>query len=304
MQHVQQFFASLPFSDELKGRLISFSTSSPHKKFYLGLPAMLAPAFPDVAPAALQQLLLSSFLYSRYTYYLDDLLDGDAVPTAPGQGEVLLAWVHLHEHAIRGLSSLFPNDHSFWDYFSQTQQAFAQAQQLERAAATSTTPWSRPDYEQLAIGKAAVAEGLVHALAGLSSSDQHRQAVLTCLRHYHLALQYEDDIRDFSRDVQEGQHTLAYDEVLAFLQAQGVPVPANPGHLQAFLFTSGVAEQHLARAAQLYEQIAAVATELGLPALCQVVTGHAAEAAESCRQIRQQVHAATTRAAALSPTAS
>lgn len=303
MHPIQPFLASLPFSDELKGRLFTFS-GSPHQQFYLSLPALLVPAFPDVSPAQLQQLLLSSYLYSRFTLFLDDVLDGDFVPTAAGQGELLLAYVHLHEHAIRGLGSLFPPAHPFWSHFAQTQQAFARAQQAERSAAGRAAPWTRPEYEQLAIGKAAVAEGLVHALAGLSSDDRHHAAVLTCLRQYHLALQYEDDIKDFSRDLEEGQRTLAHDEVRQFLTDQGLDLPAAPAHRQAFLFTSGVAEEHLGRAAKLYREIADVAARLGLLELTRVVTAHAAQALESSALIRQQVQAATARAAtALSPTA-
>lgn len=297
MKFVTEFFNSLPISEALRARIYT-ATPQPRHLLYLQLPAMFAPAFPGVSEAQLQELTLASYLYFRYVQYLDDLLDGDAGTTGAEEGQLLLIYGQLHEHAIRRLAHLFPKGHQFWVNFAQCQQVFALAQHQEQAAARLAGPWTQAAFEQLAVGKSAVCEALVYALHGLSADGQHLEAALDCLRQYHLASQYEDDILDFCEDCQRGQNTYVYSQVMAYVQQQhfSQDSPLSPRMLQSVLYTSGIGERHLTEAEQKYRRAAAQAQLLGIEPLHQAALHQADVVARKCAHVRQLAEAAKVRA--------
>lgn len=300
MYFVTDFFNSLPISDSLRARLYS-GNPDPQHRLYLELPTIFAAAFPGVSEEQLKTLTLSSYLYFRYILFLDDLLDGDTSCTGPGQGQLLLTYVKLHEHAIRGLAHLFPEGHSFWLDFANCQRVFALAQHQEQVAARQPGGWTRAAFEQLAIGKSAVSEALVYALHGLSGDGHNLGVALECLRQYHLASQYEDDILDFCQDYERGQNTYVYSQVIGYVQQHGISTtPAlPPKKLQQYLYTSGIAEQHLTRAEHFYRRVAAQAQLLGLDPMHLAAVSKAKAVAHLRIEIRELVAAATVRASEL-----
>jgi hypothetical protein len=240
--------------------------------FYRELPSLLAPAFPGIKPEALQLLTTSAHCYFKFALVLDDVLDGDLTLTAQTRPVVLKA-LTLHERALKGLAWLFPEDASFWKEFERCRQSFDDSQQADTShqAATDCT---EERFEELAVAKSAMSEVVAFALHGLSAHEPNLSAVLQCLRWYHTASQYEDDIIDFCEDWKQGHYTYTHAQVLAYLKRGGVSQqgPLAVESLQQYLYTSGVAGLLLGRAEHYYRRVTTQAQLLGLITLATLAT--------------------------------
>lgn len=278
------------------------SQAQARAQFYRELPSLLAPAFPGVNPAQLQVLTSSALRYFRFSLYADDLLDGDIVLT-PANGAGFLEALSWHEQSIKGLAWLFPATHPFWQHFEGCRQAFDQAQHSLQTL-HPLGKWTQESFELLAVAKSAMSEVICFALHGLSNSDsvadKSLAAVLDCLRWYHVASQYEDDITDFCDDWQKAHYTYTHAQVLSYVQGAGVSQepPISPTKLQQYLFTSGIANQLLSRAEHYYRRVTTQAQFLGLTTLATLAIQQATGTAELRQHILAQVNEATSRAQA------
>lgn len=298
MEKIAALFASLPVSDALRARLSDPSQLRSHR-FYLELPHGLAVVYRGVTEENLNELLVCSYLYFRTLLFLDDLLDGEASTTNEEEVEVLFLYFSLYERAVRGLAGLFPGAHPFWKSLEACKREYAVANQQEKQRQLSPAqPWTQEAYEAMAAGKSAVCGALVHALAGLAADEQSTGAILRALRTFHLAVQYEDDVLDFTKDLALGQHTYVYEQLSDCLEADGLAINDYPAALLGqLLYTTGTATRLLERAAELYGQVQQQAEALGIVMLHTYASRHLAENKRQREQIAQEVEAATFRAA-------
>lgn len=199
----------------------------------------------------------------------------------------------MYERAIRGLAGLFPGEHPFWAQLEQCKKEYALANQREKQLTAQVRTWTQQEYEVLAAGKSAVCGALVYALDGLGPASGSTELLLQLLRDFHLAVQYEDDVLDFGKDVAQGQYTYVYYLLRESLLSQGAAIASMPAELlQPLLYTTGTATWLLEQAASLYGQVQRQAQELGVAMLAQYAGQQLAE------NIRQRTEIARIAAAA------
>jgi hypothetical protein len=297
MEKITNLFASLPVSATLRARLADPEQLRSHR-FYLDLPNGLAVIFTGVSDESLNELLVSSYLYFRTLLFLDDLLDGETRASTEGEVEEIFLYFSLYERAIRGLAGLFPGKHPFWEQLERCKKEYALANQREKQTTVKVRAWTQLEYEALAAGKSAVCGALVYALEGLATSADATQPVLQILRDFHLAVQYEDDVADFSKDVAQGQYTYVYYLLRESLLLEQVDIATLPAELlQPMLYTTGTATKLLERAAELYGQVQQQAQALDIVMLQAYAERQLAENTHQRQQIARIVTAATERAA-------
>ncbi|RZJ85803.1 MAG: hypothetical protein EOO60_14285 [Hymenobacter sp.] len=252
MERIANLFASLPLSAALQARLADPEQLRNHR-FYLDLPQGLAVIFTGISEESLSELLVSSYLYFRTLLFLDDLLDGETRAASEEEVEEIFLYFSLYERSIRGLAGLFPGQHPFWGHLEQCKKEYALANQREKRATAQVRTWTQQEYEALAAGKSAVCGAMVYALEGLGETQAVTTgAMLQSLRVFHLAVQYEDDVLDFAKDVAQGQYTYVYYLLRERLLLEQVDIASLPSHLlQAMLYTTGTATTLLEQAALL-----------------------------------------------------
>lgn len=198
---LRQRIDPMPLSAHFKAQLSS-EAEARSLLFYLELPPLLAPLFPGISPRELDELTVNNYLYFRFVLALEALLVQPGGPTH----QQLIDCMTLHEHAMRGLSRLFPLQDDFWRYFHRCQRRYAQAHRLQRECAQQPEPWDEEQVEDVATGKAAICFAIVHALASLSRQGCSMQPLLDCLEGIHLASQYYDDPAGAAADGQAQVH--------------------------------------------------------------------------------------------------
>jgi hypothetical protein len=297
MEKITVLFASLPVSAALRARLTNPEQLRNHR-FYLELPKGLSVIFTDISEESLHELLVSSYLYFRTLLFLDDLLDGETRTASEGEVEEIFLYFSLYERAIRGLTGLFPGEHPFWAQLDQCKKEYALANQQEKQVSAEARSWTQQEYEALAAGKSAVCGAMVHALKGLGSTSATTGLLLQILRDFHLAVQYEDDVLDFAKDVAQGQYTYVYHLLRESLLSQGANITNLAVELlQPLLYTTGTATWLLEQAASLYGQVQQQAQELGITMLYKYAGQQLADNTQQREQIAQMAAAATKRAA-------
>ncbi|QKG59108.1 hypothetical protein GKZ68_20720 (plasmid) [Hymenobacter sp. BRD128] len=296
MESIASLFANLPVSEALRARLAD-PTQLRNHRFYLELPHGLSVAFRGVEEASLQELVVSSYLYFRTLLFLDDLLDGETRAATEEEVEVIFLYFSLYERAVRGLATLFPGTHSFWDNLDKCKVEYARANKREKQLVGSWRAWTQEAYEELAAGKSAVCGALVYALEGLATDAGATVDILAALRDFHLAVQYEDDVLDFTKDLSQGQYTYVYDQLRLSLHEEGLAIGEfdNP-LLGRLLFTTGTATRLLRRAAELYANVQQQAARLGIQMLGTYASRQLSENQRQQRQIAEEVSAAQLRA--------
>jgi hypothetical protein len=272
-------------------------------QFYRELPYLLAPAFPGIDPAQLEELARAAWRYFKFSLFIDDLLDGDIV-LGPSNRHDFLAALTQHEQSLKGLATLFPIHHAFWGHFEKCRLAFDQAQR--DVSLQELGGWTSETFEAFAVAKSAMTEVVAYALHGLSKAsnntravnvDHSLSAVLDFLRWYHIASQIEDDVIDFKDDWERNQPTFTHFQVLNYLQLAGICQEGLTGErLRTYLYTSGIAAQLLSRAEHYYRRVGTQAQLLGLTTLATLSIQQLNSTIEWKRQIQQQISAATSRA--------
>jgi hypothetical protein len=293
MQDITNFYKLLTADEDVRDLLGSEETLHKHR-FYIELPEALAVAFPGIAPERLQKLQLSSYLYFRYVLGLDSLADGER----PATGTVQTTLLFIHEAALTGLLSLIPKENAFWLQLKCCQREYQRALQDEAKARNQRPEWNQDAFELLAVRKSAVSEALVYALHALAPNEGVIPLVLECLRSFHIAAQYEDDMLDFEADWNSKTYTYAHDQLLRYRQAAGKTEELSGRELHQQYYVTGLAAQHLAAARGHYQNAYELAMHLRLLEFGTLVSQHLDHNDELQAKITQQLHEATSRASA------
>lgn len=266
MHLITEYVRASSFPEALKQELAGDAVLHQHA-MYLHLPAWLAPLFAPVTPAQIEQLTFSSYFYFRFLLAIDGILDAPPICSdATGQGaQRFLVYCDLFEKSIRGLGDLFPLHDPFWLALDECKQQYAGANLRERTLATSHGPFSLETFEQLAADKSAMCNAIVYALSRLGGIVVPVAALISCLKHVHIALQCMDDVQDFRTDWEQGQYTYAHALVESYLVAELIDVRKLDGSaVHRYLYTSGTAQTLLALGQDHFARAIALAQPLGL----------------------------------------
>lgn len=258
MSFYHNYIGTLSIPTTEKEALLDAKMLSEHH-LYLNLIYYLSPAFPQVTPAQVETLSLSSYLYFRFLISLDQLIDSSRFSL----DEMRLGF-EFYEKAMRGLALLYPEQSPFWELFSNLKKSYYATLASEKKGSRQKGEITQASFQETAIGKSSMSFAAVFALECLQDSQANHNLLIDCIKQLHLGLQYIDDIDDFKVDFKEGQWTYPMYLTQEYLKENGLIVQ-DPILLNKYLYVSGIAQKNMRLAVAHFEKSADLATSAGLP---------------------------------------
>lgn len=258
MSFYHNYIGTLTIPITEKEALLDAKMLSEHH-LYLNLIQYLSPAFPQVTPAQVETLSLSSYLYFRFLISLDQLID-----TSRFSLDEMRLGFEFYEKAMRGLALLYPEQSPFWELFSNLKKSYYVTLAAEKKGSRQKGEITQANFQELAIGKSSMSFAAVFALECLQDSQANHDLLIDCITQLHLGLQYIDDIDDFKVDFKEGQWTYPMYLTQEYLKENGLIVQ-DPILLHKYLYVSGIAQKNMKLAGAHFEKSAHLAESAGLP---------------------------------------
>ncbi len=253
------FIDKLGLPDEIRVNFLDERILKESHKFYINLFRYLHPLYPAVLK--IDQLTFAAYLHFRFLLIFDNFLDVKG-SNSGNNFESLFVGFELYEKSTRELGSLI-KDQNFWEVFRNLKKKYFSTIQLEKSISQQKSNFTEDLFHQIAVGKSAICLASVQALESLGGNCVHRDDIIECLEHIHLAFQTVDDIDDFRKDIDEGQWTFIRFQLQNYLQKRKLAFDSSDLQIR-YLFTSGLAQESLAKASFHYSKAIAIATSLGL----------------------------------------
>lgn len=173
--------------------------------FYERYPALFHNYFPKIKSEIIEQLSLAGFAYYRSILNLDALID-------KGEMQRIFAVLDLQEDAIKKLSLIYSENHSFWDLWNQRKIEYKEAIFLEKQLVSN---YSEQKYIEVADKKSAFGKIAIDSLFELSENADRvlYENLIESHKYFSLGFQIYDDVNDFKEDFQGKQFNLAVYEL-------------------------------------------------------------------------------------------
>lgn len=235
--------------------------------FYIELANYLRPAFENMENGTLQHLAEASYRYFRFLLVIDSLFDGDE-DVEPIK---LFEQIQSYEEAIKILSMLFSpiQDEGirFWQKFNERKQQYLKTIMLERRLSKDKENIPLSVFLEIAVGKSAVCYAMVDAMAVLANDHKYEEDLKNCLKYIHIGFQYLDDLDDFKKDLQTGQHTFIISNLKGTLEQHQIMFSIDDELNYKYLFITETAQNNIKGAIESFSKAQNIAVCLGLDEL-------------------------------------
>jgi len=262
------FINSLPIDKQLKEDMTDPSMLRGHV-LYANLVHYLLPLYPGIKIEEARKLSLSGYLYFRFLLLIDSYIDTTTAVEKNADNRALLKLAvafEFHEESIKGLSQLLGNNNKFWTYFQKVKNQYYHTVLLEKTLSKTRPPFTEETFLSLAAGKSAICNATIYALESLGQTDIHTNVLLECLRHIHIGLQYQDDIDDFKKDINEQQWTYPQHLVHVYIRENNITL-SDTTQLHKYLYISGIASSLMDKAVYHLEKSIEITKSLQLAEL-------------------------------------
>lgn len=170
-------------------------------EFYEYYPRLFHCYFSGVSDDVVEVLSQAGYSYYLAIIKLDAIIDDQ-------EYHHLFDVLDLQEETIKKISSIYPPQHSFWNYWNKRKQEYIEAISLEKNL------WNNFDtenYNQVADKKSAFGKVAIDCLFVLSGSkeDEVYRILLESHKNFSIAFQLYDDVLDFSNDLVKKQFNRA-----------------------------------------------------------------------------------------------
>ncbi len=265
--------------EAIQGHEVTTTVSASHRSkrpfspLHAYYPLLFHSLFREVPVETVRELARADRLYSEHLLSYDRILDHrKPADTA----DLFLAQLE-HMQSLKRLYTLFPEGHSFWDYFSacyfETWKSLRE-EKLWHSHRIGTFSLRR--FCDLAKGKTAVLKPFTMALVFVTGRTELMPRLAASLDQHHIALVLIDDLEDWRQDFLNFNFTylltrLLQDAHLAEEVRSGRPVsPATAGRL---LYASGRMEKQLRLAEIFFRKSNKTVDTLPLPVWKQFNNG-------------------------------
>ena len=223
----------------------------------LGVPAMLAPALPQVSPSMVRSALLAHMLAVIEAFCTDRIEDGQ-VESSPELSRLVGLIRAARDRAIEGLGFFEPSPYLLAE--SRTMASIT----TERALLTEGVGLSFYEYLVVSLGKQNAYFPASLALARAAGYGARQQAaLLRMLQGLVLGLQFQDDVVDWEDDWHQGGAWAVGLSRSVQLDESSPDRATEPDTPQRLVFRSGVLERMLWLAYRRYREARRLATALG-----------------------------------------
>lgn len=254
--------------------------------FYINLADYLRPAFLGIDDDIVQSLSRASYQYFRFLLILDCIFDGDE-KLEPVR---LFEQIQSYEEAVKTLCSLYPpnqpNGITFWERFNESKLKYMHTVLFERKISNAKTDIDRSIFLKIATGKSAVCYTIVDALAILANDFRHEEELKNCLKYIHIGFQYLDDLDDFKKDIQSGQHTFITTRLKEALAQSSIEFDQENTLNYNYLFITRTAQFNIEQAIEYYSKALKTASQYKLEGLI----GYLNNEKEQCRHRLEEIN--------------
>lgn len=265
---VESFFDTRPQLALLRNLVVNKNLNK-KQWIYFHLVDFLSPAYSGISLEQFQSLSFAVYGYFRAMLLMDKFLDE---PQSMEGGDIF-NFLSLNEACIKELSFLFQREDNFWKNFDKAKIEYFKAIKFEKSEWAKLMTIDREDFERLAENKSAsLCYPLIEALESLQTQNTHRSKLLKdFLKHLHIAFQYQDDLSDFKKDIDNKQQTYAHFLLNLSLQKNGMSQDISSAFKHKYLFTSGIYSQLLFCSRQNLEICYETASKLKLSDLADFI---------------------------------
>jgi Prenyltransferase and squalene oxidase repeat len=259
--------------------------------------SLYRPLFPDVDEPTVAALNLACRLLADHVLALDKLVDHDL--PADQEPVLQLASSYLQQRALTRFHELFPASSPFWPAYREHFGAMCRAMVREQAwfAQRGAGEFGRRMFEEIAIGKCAMARLAVEGLALLSTRERDMATLALLMEELAVAAQLVDDYQDWQQDLRAGHLSFLLTRVFAELglspeEHLGLP---RPGELRRLVIASRTVQDLLGEAGARFHRVIHHPELAG----CELWRGQLQRAADAVGEARRAIRAALLRVEAL-----
>lgn len=205
--------------------------------------------------------------YCYYTLELDKIVDGESnfiEQYTEKENRTLMA-VKNGQIAVQVLTSLFDKESVFWNDLENMQKLYYQNTLEEKYKSSKKPKFSIKEFETYAEAKHCLAYipilGLDYLFEGLHDKNRLKQLY----KHIFLAIQMNDDIEDFTKDLQNNQWTYLHASVDAFIEKEKIEEIENLSKFkERVLYVSGIGVTAIEYSKNHFNKALEISTELKL----------------------------------------
>lgn len=181
--------------------------------------------------------------YCYYTLEIDKIVDGETNFVAQyeaKENKTLLA-VRNGQISIQILSSIFNKNHLFWSDLEAMQQSYYQNTLTEKYKSVQKPKFTIEDFETYAEAKHCLAYIPILGLDSLFESLHDKVLLKKLYKHIFFAMQMNDDLEDFTKDITNNQWTYLHAAVDAFMIQENIEIVENISKFkERVLYVSGI----------------------------------------------------------------
>jgi len=239
----KEFVDQLLIPTYLKTCLLTDETSNGSYIYFL-YPKLFIEAFEVNEKEKVDKLCLAGYLTFRSLTYVDKLTDDQIENSNRGMYHQLA--MICQEEGIKLLTTLFPIDSVFWEFWNKRKTEYLMAQRMEKKSYEDIT---LNDFLDIADYKSAFGKVAIDALLFLQSSDEHSNETKTLLnahRYFSIGRQFYDDLNDIKEDFVSNQANYAFKKLKINLKKEKIEIDSlNENQIETYLYVSGTAKEIL-----------------------------------------------------------
>ncbi len=197
--------------------------------FYETYPALFHNYYPMVKTKTVNQLSDAGFAFYRSVLNLDAIIDNREV-------QRIFTVLELQEYAIKKLSSVYPEEHNFWNVWNCRKKEYQEAIFLEKELFVN---FSEQKYIEVADKKSAFGKIAIDSLFELSENSDKKlyENLIESHKYFSLGFQIYDDIEDFNEDFIGKQFNIAVHELSKKVDFEKYP---DVGMLKKVFYVTGL----------------------------------------------------------------
>lgn len=209
-------------------------------------------------------------LYCHYTLELDKIIDGEAdfITQYNTQKNDTLQAVKSGQIAIQILSNVFKEDNCFWKDLEEMQKTYYYNTVKEKYQNTQKPKLTLKEFEAYAEAKHCLAYIPILGLNYLFDNHYGTEKLKNIYKHIFFAIQMNDDLEDFTKDINNNQWTYLHASVQIFIDDNKVKTNDKLTNFkERVLYVSGIGTEAITYSKKHFKIALELSLELELKKL-------------------------------------
>lgn len=228
---IKKHIENLPLTQTCRNEILGGYFEGGKSTIFVDYPILFSKAF-EIQEEDLDLLGIAGFLYYRATLFLDLLIDEK-------EFSKVFVTIFCQEEATKIFTLIYGLNSSFWKVWNTRKEEYFDAVVLEKEFSKRANV-SIEEYEILVDKKSAFAKAAIDSLFCLDCkrNELQYQKLLRSHNYFFVALQLQDDLKDFKEDTLKGQFNWA----CYLLQQQNLG-NLDIKELEKYLYIRGISKQ-------------------------------------------------------------